>query len=248
MNDPNGRLNRRVSRTDLDFEQALRAEGTVVLKEGIDVNTLGVAESPAPLNRSYSSTHYHTPNGTPVNRSISRVILQPPTPIVVPPTPSPAVNVSPMSGSRSTGMNGGLVGNIISKAAAPSPSSSSQDLGGDATTTSTCDEAAAERMQTNRRSIYRSPGTSSSPDLATLLRKARERGGTSAPVGALGRKDKRREEQPPLPDLPHHHTLHTGPVSYTVESNPSSPNKNKDGMGTFKVCHHIKFTAYPLLY
>jgi hypothetical protein len=85
--------------------------------------------------------------------------------------------------------------------------------------------------------MYRSPGTSSSPDLATLLKKAKERGGSSANVvGALGRKDKRREGHPPLPDLPYHHTLHHGPVSYTIgDSNPSSPNKNKDGMGTFKV-------------
>lgn len=52
-------------------------------------------------------------------------------------------------------------------------------------------------MQTKRRSLYRSPGTSSSPDLATLLRKAKERGGA---VGAHHKKDKRPE--PPPPPLP----------------------------------------------
>ena len=249
-NDPNGRpLNRRVSRTDLDFEQALRTEGTVVLKEGIDVDTLGVTGSPASVNRSYSFSQYHTPISTPVNRSISRVTLQPPTPIVVPPSPSPAINVSSsqMPGCNSSMNNGGgsrgasmTLGPAVISKAAVSSLSSSQELGGDTTTTtSTSDEAAAERIQTNRRSMYRSPGTSSSPDLATLLKKAKERGGSSATmVGALGRKEKRREEPPPLPDLPYHHTLHHGPVSYTMgDSNPSSPNKNKDGMGTFKVSH-----------
>lgn len=250
--DSKGRpLNRRVSRTDLDFEQALRAEGTVVLKEGIDVDTLGVVGSPASVNRSYSSSHYHTPISTPVNRSISRVPLQPPTPVVVPPSPCPAVNASPspMSGANSSMNNGGgsrsagmNLGPGVSKAAAPSPSSSSQELGDATTTTSTSDEATSERIHTNRRSMYRAPGTSSSPDLATLLKKAKERGGSGAPViGALGRKDRRRDRTPPpLPDL--HHTLQHGPVSYTMgDSNPSSPNKNRDG--TFKVSHHSQFRA-----
>ena len=53
----------------------------------------------------------------------------------------------------------------------------------------------------HRRSIYRSPGTSSSPDLATLLRRARERGGA---VVAGGKKDKerRREREQPPPPVP----------------------------------------------
>jgi hypothetical protein len=46
-------------------------------------------------------------------------------------------------------------------------------------------------MQTRRRSLYRAPGTSSSPDLATLVRKAKERGGVVPQV------EKRAE--PPLP-------------------------------------------------
>lgn len=236
-NDPNGKqqqqqLNRRVSRTDLDFEQALRAEGTVILKEGIDVNTLGVVESPA-LNRSYSSVHHQSPTSTPVSRTISRVTLQPPTPTVVPPSPSPVTNASssPMGKTlvygRGASLNAAAAsGGLASKAPVPSPSSSSQDLGGDlspltTTTTATAsEEAATERMQTNRRSMYRAPGTSSSPDLATLLRKAKERGGATVPmVGALGRKDKRREEAPPLPDLP-------------GDSNAVSPGRNA---GTFKV-------------
>lgn len=151
-------LHRRVSRTDLDFEQALRQEGTFVFKEGIDVNSLGVDNSPA--NRSMAS---------PASRGIARVALQPATPTIVPPTPSPGP-----SGSSSVAPT--------AHAAAPSPASSSYDLAADA------DEA---ERQMHRRSIYRSPGTSSSPDLATLLRRARERGGAVAG----GKKEKEREKE-----------------------------------------------------
>ncbi|KAJ3483885.1 hypothetical protein NLJ89_g12026 [Agrocybe chaxingu] len=89
-NDPssNRQVHRRVSRTDLDFEEALRAEGTVMLREGLDVNSLGV-ESPSPMHRSFTSastsSNRNTPTTTPVNRAISRVALQPPTPVIVPP-------------------------------------------------------------------------------------------------------------------------------------------------------------------
>jgi len=232
-NDSNGRnINRRISRTDLDFEQALRAEGTVVLREGIDVNSLGM-ESPS-VNRSYSSS-YSTPS-TPVNRSISRVPLQPPTPVIVPPSPSTvsalsspvmpnSVNWGGGGGSSSTGSG------FVSKNATASPTIPSQDF--------PADSAEEAERQTNRRSMYRAPGTSSSPDLATLLRKAKERGGTGAPtVGALGRKDKRREEPPPpLPDHPN--VLRHAPVSYNAGESSrnvalSSPNKLRDG--TVKVC------------
>ncbi|KAJ3989132.1 hypothetical protein F5890DRAFT_136060 [Lentinula detonsa] len=51
----------------------------------------------------------------------------------------------------------------------------------------------------NRRSMYRSPGTSSSPDLATLLRKAKERGGVVSPAHL--QRDRRRESPPPLPQF-----------------------------------------------
>ncbi|KIY53114.1 hypothetical protein FISHEDRAFT_34005 [Fistulina hepatica ATCC 64428] len=60
-------------------------------------------------------------------------------------------------------------------------------------------DAGDNERATHRRSLYRSPGTSSSPDLATLLRKTRERGGTVVGhhAAALG---KRREPPPPLPN------------------------------------------------
>ncbi|KAJ3724450.1 hypothetical protein C8R42DRAFT_604370 [Lentinula raphanica] len=52
----------------------------------------------------------------------------------------------------------------------------------------------------NRRSMYRSPGTSSSPDLATLLRKAKDKGGVIS--SAHLQRDRRRESPPPLPQFP----------------------------------------------
>lgn len=168
--------NRRISRTDLDFEQALRAEGTVVLREGVDVNSLGVDASPA------NSKGWSSPaTSTPVARTISRVALQPSTPIVVPPTPSPAP--SPSTRLMTTNSASSAVGGLLQ-------TSSSQAHG---------DDLEDSERQTNRRSLYRSPGTSSSPDLATLLRKAKERGGPAA-ASATGHHKRYESPPPPLPD------------------------------------------------
>ena len=173
--DFSGKQSRRISRTDLDFEQALRAEGTVVLREGVDVNSLGVDASPA------NSKGWSSPaTSTPVTRSISRVALRPSTPIVVPPTPSPA----PSSSTRLTTSN--TASSNVGSLSQPSSSPQAHD-----------DDLEDSERQTNRRSLYRSPGTSSSPDLATLLRKAKERGGPA--VSTTGH-HKRHEPPPPLPD------------------------------------------------
>ncbi|KAJ7594136.1 signal peptide peptidase-domain-containing protein [Mycena floridula] len=143
-------LQRRVSRTDLDFEQALLNDGTVQLREGFDVNSLGL-DSP-------SADTIRTPrNG------------QPSTPTIIPPTPTPVAGPS---------RNKAL------------PTTSNDDF--------FYDSEDAER-QNNRRSMYRSPGTSSSPDLATLLRKAKEKG---IAVGKQHIQEKRRESPPPLPAGP----------------------------------------------
>ena len=153
----------------------MKAEGTVVLREGVDVNSLGVDASPA-NSKSWSSPA----TSTPVTRTISRVALQPSTPIVVPPTPSPAP--SPSTRLMTTNTASSTIGSSLRPS---SPQVHDDDL------------EDSER-QTNRRSLYRSPGTSSSPDLATLLRKAKERGGPTA-VNATGH-HKRYESPPPLPD------------------------------------------------
>lgn len=121
------------------------------------MNDLGVEASPA---GSIPPTPPHKPAKR-IGRS------GPNTPIVVPPTPSPA-------GTSSA--------RVISP---PSPTRSSMDVFFD---------AEDHDIQTKRRSMYRSPGTSSSPDLATLVRKAKERG---KPIPSF--KPEKRQELPPLP-------------------------------------------------
>jgi PH/SEC7 domain-containing protein len=156
-------LSRRLSRTDLDFEQALRTGGTVLLKEGVDVNSLGVDASPSPMKHNFGS-----PSPPPKEFKW----MQPATPVVVPPTPSP-------SGPGSV------------RPAEPSPASSSiQDVFYNP------DDA---DMQSKRRSLYRSPGTSSSPDLATLLRKAKERGVNNVGSHYPNKRDKFVPDSPPPP-------------------------------------------------
>jgi PH and SEC7 domain-containing protein len=159
--------NRRISRTDMDFEQALRSEGTVKLAESVDVNSLGAGSSPTQQSADFISStpsvkEKRTPRGP-------RPQTQPGTPVIVPPTPSQT------AGASST------------KQPVPSPSSSSAEIFYDAEDSD---------IQTKRRSLYRSPGTSSSPDLATLLRKAKERGGTA---GTHHKKLEKRQTPPPLP-------------------------------------------------
>jgi PH and SEC7 domain-containing protein len=166
-------LHRRASRTDLDFESALRSEGTVVLKEGLDVNTLGVEHSPSASPS--ASSHHHTPLSTPTISAAHRTNKQPSTPTVVPPTPASA----PVAGPSSPKL--------------PTSSPISSQMHDPFYDTDDADRTV------NRRSMYRSPGTASSPDLATLLRKAKEKGGTGM-MGIHGR-DKRRESPPPLPPL-----------------------------------------------
>ncbi|KAG6812608.1 hypothetical protein H0H92_001959 [Tricholoma furcatifolium] len=206
----NRALNRRVSRTDLDFEQALRTGGTVVLKEGLDVNSLGVDNSPSSTNAtqvSPTSPRQVTPRNT-----------QPATPVVVPPTPSPAPGPS---SSRTAGSS--------------SHSSSSHDVFYDAEDTT---PITTER-QTNRRSLYRSPGTSSSPDLATLLRKAKEKGQV---VGAVHK----REKSPP-PPLPNERPSSSGRQrsSTTVSSNPSTP-QSSVSKGKYKSPKHENSSEWML--
>ncbi|KAJ2931496.1 hypothetical protein H1R20_g5601, partial [Candolleomyces eurysporus] len=243
------RLQRRVSRTDMDFEQALMNDGTVQLREGIDVNQLGIFDMSMDSNTSFS-TPLTSPVTTPAgNKSYGNGTVKPSngrkgvlaTPTIVPPTPQSN------STSHSVGNGGKVLG-------ASSPSSSSQELFYDAedgpsgltptssgngsannlsTSTATpmnnspsihaSNNLASSNANTNRRSLYRSPGTSSSPDLATLLRKAKERG---EPVNVAKLKkeyphsSKLKQEPPPLPDREYRPRSSTtsGPAS-----TPSSP-------------------------
>ncbi|KAI0043650.1 hypothetical protein FA95DRAFT_1609196 [Auriscalpium vulgare] len=155
---------RRGSRTDMDFEQALLAGGTVMIKEGLDVNALGRDSTP-----SHSPRHHASPLPS---SSRTPAMAQPATPTVVPPTPTPGQNDATSSSSRSQ------------SAGVPT---SSNDVFYD---------SEDPDYQTKRRSMYRSQGTASSPDLATLVRKARLRGSV---LPASLSKDKRHDPPPPMP-------------------------------------------------
>jgi hypothetical protein len=154
---------RRTSRTDMSFEQALEAGETVVIKEGIDVESLGVDSAPS---LSFSSSLSPPPASS---RPQSMVPPQPKN-STASPTPRPPASIS----------------------ASTSASSSSNDLFYD---------AEDPDYQTKRRSMYRSQGTASSPDLATLVRKAKQR--ASILPSQLTGKDRRHEIAPPLPAGPH---------------------------------------------
>jgi hypothetical protein len=160
---------RRTSRVDMNFEQALQAGGTVVIKEGIDVDALGEDLTP-PANVTFSppTTSSSRPHSMIQSTATPNVAFTTSTQFKTSPT-SPASR-HPASGSTSA-------------------SSSSNDLFYD---------AEDPEYQTRRRSMYRSQGTASSPDLATLVRKAKQRG-SILPTG----KDRRQETAPPLPPGPH---------------------------------------------
>jgi PH and SEC7 domain-containing protein len=150
------------------------------------VNALGVYASPSSANHSFSS-----PTPPPKDRKTPR--NQPSTPIVVPPTPSPA-------------------GPSSARLPESSPASPIHDLSPGAEDTD---------MQTKRRSLYRAPGTSSSPDLATLLRKAKERGGV---IGMPHKKEKVVESPPPLPKT-------YGRTGGKMRQRPSTSTSNTSSQG-----------------
>ena len=154
---------RRTSRVDMSFEQALQAGGTVVIREGIDVDTLGQDLTPPPNILSSSPTNSSRPHSMVHSTA---------------PPSSAQLKTSPTSPASRPAAS-----------ASTSASSSSNDLFYD---------AEDPEYQTRRRSMYRSQGTASSPDLATLVRKAKQRG-SILPNG----KDRRQETAPPLPSGPH---------------------------------------------
>jgi hypothetical protein len=156
---------RRRSRNDMSFEQALEAGETMVIKEGIDFDSLG--EDSAPALKFLSSSPPFSP---PSSSSPCLQSMLPPRAKNSIASPAPR---APASISAST-----------------SASSSSNDLFYD---------AEDPDYQTKRRSMYRSQGTASSPDLATLVRKAKQRA-SILPIS--NNKDKRHEVAPPLPASP----------------------------------------------
>ena len=161
---------RRISRVDMNFEQALQAGGTVVIKEGIDVDALGQDLTPSANSFSSPPTSSSRPHSAIQSSATPNVAPPPSTSSQFKTSPTSPASRPPASGSTSA-------------------SSSSNDLFYD---------AEDPEYQTRRRSMYRSQGTASSPDLATLVRKAKQRG-SILPTG----KDRRQETAPPLPSGPH---------------------------------------------
>ncbi|KAI0066118.1 hypothetical protein BV25DRAFT_1835812 [Artomyces pyxidatus] len=179
---------RRGSRTDMNFEQALQAGGTVMIKEGLDVNALGQDVS----FTSSASSHSPKTHASPLpSSSRTPSMPQPGTPVIVPPTPTPSKNAA------------------SSSVLYPHTPTSSNDVFYDP------DDP---EYQTKRRSMYRSQGTASSPDLATLVRKAKLRG-TVLPSHLT--KDKRQDwDPPPMPTLAH--TILSPPSGYSSRTRPRS--------------------------
>jgi PH and SEC7 domain-containing protein len=161
----NGTLHRRVSRTELDFEQALRGQDTVLIKESLDVEHLGLLDvastliSPSKPPPSSASSNSSSPAPKTPHTG-----FQPATPTVVPPTPSPTRRPAAL-------------------ATGPTRSSTSSSSGREVF----YDAQEDTDLQTKRRSMYRSPGTASSPDLATLLKKTRTREAASRERSRDGR-------------------------------------------------------------
>ena len=184
--DLNGSLQRRVSRTDLDFEQALRGEGTVVLKESLDVDALGVWDQTH--SSTSSSTSFASPSPPPKTPYSN---LQPATPTIVPPTPSP------------TSIRG----------AGTSASSRTHESTPDSPEIFYDAEDSAD-LQTKRRSMYRAPGTASSPDLATLLRKAKAKENNAEKDARSG--------NPSLPPLTPNRLIVDDTVTKSSRSRPST--------------------------
>lgn len=123
------------------------------IKESLDVDTLGVFDT---TQSSFGSPYSSPPTSPPLRTP--HMNFQPATPTIVPPTPSP---------SHSNRVNG----SSHSSARGQSSTSSGSDIFYD---------AEDSELQTKRRSMYRAPGTASSPDLATLLRKAKQRESAAA--------------------------------------------------------------------
>lgn len=138
------------NRLSTNFEDLLKENSTVQLKAGtLDESKLGVVFTP-PISR--TATSLTTPGSEISSPSMGRSKMlpqiQPATPTVVPPTP--LAGNSPADPAQ---LNNTF--NVTIDEGSPGPVDNS----------------------TKRRSLLRSAGTASSPDLATLVRKARERGG-----------------------------------------------------------------------
>ena len=197
---------RRGSRPDLDFEEALASPDTIQLRESVDIFSpefdTSILLTPSPRHSSLygnspgASGKYEGSNGSPSPNPRGRNTVapsrQPGTPNVIPATPTPprpspssvlilppVLTPSTSSSSNSTPFHTPLTSpdpscdgehRTFSVGVQPSPLEGIHPL--------PCD-AEEDEHQTKQQSMYRSPGSASSPDLVTLLKKTKQRGGSS---------------------------------------------------------------------
>ncbi|KAF8315923.1 hypothetical protein DL93DRAFT_2135548, partial [Clavulina sp. PMI_390] len=178
------RVRNRVSR---NFEDALKDDETVLLSAGgLDESRLGVV---TPTLASRSATSSPAADGAFAASSSSsmprsRAQMHPATPTVVPPTPLAGNSPADPARQADNGFDSSSVDPAIANVNVPPlPDNASK-----------------------RRSLLRSPGTASSPDLATLVRKAKERGGVIGSAAAANSKANTQEhipgESPSSPQFP----------------------------------------------
>ena len=185
---------RRTSRIDIDFEQALLSTDTITLREGRDVNSLGNEHDPATAptmedQRTDTNVASPTPAASivsPLSAASSRRLRKSqPTLSNAPHTlaakstntdTTPPITISDTINSLpgSSGFNCSIQNPSPRQeppadgpppASIPIPRPPKQQKPGED----------PDDVDLKRRSLFRSPGTASSPDLATLVRKQRER-------------------------------------------------------------------------
>jgi len=207
------------SRTDLDFERPLTLPDTILLNEGIDLFSpeldTSISLTPPPChsplyeNSPGASRKYEASNGSPGHnprgRNTVTPLKQPGTPNVnLPATPTQPRNdvLSVLTPSTSSSSNSTPFHTPL-----PSPNPSHDDgeggrlsSGGQSSpqlpnSSHPYYDAEENECQIRRRSMYRSPGSASSPDLVTLLKKTKQRNGPSnAGSNGTGGRDTLRPE------------------------------------------------------
>lgn len=201
----------------MDFEQALRNENTVVLKEGRDVDALGLSEDVTP-KRALSANARMTGVGAGTSTERTRRSSENTSQSATKGAPGQMQTTKPQPGKVQTGSNSGAGASGVrspasASAQSPSPAASSSispnpnpsagaTLGQNLAQTrsrsrspSGASSSSQERVfdmedpyagdvQTKRRSLLRSAGTASSPDLKTLLRIEKAKKDGSGQAGA----------------------------------------------------------------
>lgn len=196
---------RRSSRTDLNFEEALASPDTILLKESIDLfspelypsglltpphrrpplhgNPPGASGKFEDSNDSPSPTSRGRNTATPL-RQLGTLNVIPATP--TPPKRDPSYTLTPSTSSNSTPFVTPLSSPNLSQDGEERPSSTKAQPSLQPPNPnypegihSSSHDTEENEYQVRRRSMYRSPGSASSPDLVTLLKKTRQRNGSS---------------------------------------------------------------------